>query len=88
MITNIYIEQIPEVGDFITVDKWIHNNDNSYRGDCLEVLAVDENLVSVIRHHSVIAPGEWDRITLNLDLVLIRELSKEFVASIIVGETT
>ena len=83
MITNIYIEQIPEIGDFITVDEWTSHDDNSYRGDCLEVLAVDKNLVRVVRHSGNHSLREWDKCTLNLDQVIIRELSDEFVSQFV-----
>ena len=77
---NIIIEQIIEVGDFITVVEWTSHKDNSYRGDCLEVLAVDENLLRVQRHVGNGILRDWDHITLNLDQVVVRELSDDFVA--------
>ncbi|WP_415912494.1 hypothetical protein [Neptuniibacter sp. QD37_11] len=60
--------------DFITVVKWRNSEDESYVGDCLEVLVVDENLLRV-KVHCGFKPVR----TLNLDEVEIRPLSKEFV---------
>ena len=76
---NITIEQIIEVGDFITVVEWTSHKDNSYKGDCLEVLVTDENLLRVVRHTGKGTAGDWDYITLNLDQVVVRELSDDFV---------
>ena len=66
-------------GMFITVVEWTSHRDNSYRGDCMEVVVVDENLVRVerINHYS----NTRDKITLDLNRVIVRELSAEFVES-------
>lgn len=67
-------------GEMITVVNWISHNDNSYRGDCLEVLAVDLPFLRVKRHP---CNNTWDNITLSLDRVEIKHLSKEFILSVL-----
>ena len=71
-----------KVGEFITVVRWTAYTDNSYRGDCLEVLATDKNLLSVVRR----GYRSRLRITLDLDKLIIRTLSKDFVDSVIDSE--
>ena len=71
-----------EVGQFITVVRWTAYVDNSYRGDCLEVVAVDKNLLSVVMRGY---PCRDSR-TLDLDKLIIRVLSDEFVESVISRE--
>jgi hypothetical protein len=66
-------------GMFITVVEWTSHEDNSYKGDCLEVLVVDENLLRVSRISQY--SHNRDKITLDLNRVIVRELSTEFVES-------
>lgn len=66
-------------GMFITVVEWTSHRDNSYKGDCLEVTVVDDNLLRVERISQY--STKRDKITLDLNRVIVRELSPEFVAS-------
>lgn len=70
-----------EVGQFITVVRWKDRIDGSYIGDCLEVLAVDKNLLAVSwgKGENVI----MSHIVINMDIATIRVLSEDFVNSII-----
>ena len=74
------VEKKLEVGDFITVLNWKTVRDNSYKGDCMEVLVIDLPVLRVKRHtrYSVL-----DDITLNTDQVNIKILSKAFVANVL-----
>lgn len=78
---NIMSNANPQVkkGMFITVVEWTSHKDNSYKGDCLEVKVVDDNLLRVerINHYS----QTRDKFTLDLNRVIVRELSPEFVDS-------
>jgi len=65
------------VGDFITVTKWLSHHDNSYVGNVLEVKAIDDQFIIVHRHNGI---GIGDKITLNLHAVEVRLLSKLFIA--------
>lgn len=67
-------------GDFITVVKWVSHLDNSYRGDCLEVMAVDLPFIRAFRHGGFMRNNT---ITLNLDQVEIKELSADFVDNVL-----
>ena len=66
-------------GDFITVLKWIGINDNSWKGDCMEVKVVDYPTIRVKNHSSPICGTH----TLNVEQLEIKHLSKEFILSVI-----
>lgn len=64
-------------GDFFTVVRWLHIDDNSYRGDCLEAVTVDHPFVRAYCHDHEFT------ITLDLNQVEIMPLSPEFVKSVL-----
>jgi hypothetical protein len=67
-------------GDFITVVRWTSHLDNSYKGDCMEVLVVDMPFIRVRIHDDDLFP---EGVTLNLDQLEIMPLSDEFVKSVL-----
>jgi hypothetical protein len=63
-------------GDFITVVKWKDCQDNSYKGDCLEVKVIDGDFILVKNH----TKSFYDKnITLDMRRVEVRRLSREYV---------
>lgn len=70
-------------GMFITVVEWTSHKDNSYKGDCLEVLVVDKTLIRVERADVKAGSFLGGPFTLDLNRVIVRELSAEFVANCI-----
>jgi len=77
------VEKKLEVGDFITVLQWTDRNDNSYRGDCMEVQVIDLPLLRVKRHSGFRGGiSSLDNITLNLDQVDIKILTQAFVDNV------
>ena len=76
-----------EVGDFITVVNWKTINDNSYKGDCLEVKVIDGHLLRVQRRSHYHNLHALDSITLDTNQVNIRILSQEFVNNVLTEDT-
>ena len=77
---DVFKQAMIKKGDFVTVRKWLSHPDNSYKGDCLEVMVVDTPFIRVKRHTG------WNKggmLTLNLEQVELHPLSPEFVQSVI-----
>ena len=72
-----------EIGDFVTVLEWKDLDDNSYRGDCMEIMVIDAPLLRVKRHNGHGRVYGLDNITLNLDQVNIKILTKAFVDNVL-----
>ena len=79
-------------GDYITVTEWTNTlmdtnqKDQSYVGDCLEVTATDKNL---LRINMIRSGGKvLIKTTINLNKVMIRKLSQDFVDTIMNEKTT
>lgn len=63
-------------GDFITVLEWTSHRDNSYKGDVLEVQAIDLPFI-VCKNHTGYSGGK--PLSLNTNAVQLVSLSKEYV---------
>ena len=66
-------------GDLVTVLNWIGVDDNSYKGDCLEIKVIDYPFIRVQNHSSPFIGAH----TLNLERTEIKHLSKKFILSVI-----
>jgi len=73
---------VVKAGQFITVVEWTSHHDNSYKGDCLEVIVADKNLLS-LRERGY---SNQRSFTLDLNRVIIRVLSDDLVRSVISRE--
>lgn len=69
---------VPEVGEFVTVVKYIDSDDKSYSKEVLKVLAIDENLFycDMITHKGFQA-------MIDINDVIFRQVSKDFAFTII-----
>lgn len=70
-MTNYY----PKPGEYITVVSWLNRFENSYKGECMEVIAIQDPYIQV---RSCIQAKSYPR-TLDLREVSIMKLNNDYV---------
>jgi len=78
-IIGLYEDKVFNKGDFVTLYKWLSHQDNSYKGDVLEVLLVEGDYIILRKHSKYDFEKNNNNIVINLNDVELVHISDEFI---------